>query len=88
MLVSDLFKFANDFKDSPVSFVDYQEENKKIITLYNINRFRQSVKKELVAEKKELEPVQKKISEGVARIKITTWDGKITKKIVDCLNKL
>ena len=83
-IVNDLFKFANDFKDSPVSFVDYQEENKKIITLYNINRFKQSVKKVLVAEKKEFVPVQKEISEGVARVKIITWDGKTTKKIVDC----
>jgi hypothetical protein len=83
-IVCDLYDFANDFKDSPVSFVDYKEENKKVVTLYNINRFKQSVKKELVAEKKELESAQKEIHEGVAKVKLTTSDGKTTRKIVNC----
>ncbi|MDO9576706.1 MAG: hypothetical protein Q7J16_02350 [Candidatus Cloacimonadales bacterium] len=82
-IVNDLYKFANDFNNSPVSIVDYQEEEKKFIPLYKINKFENSVKKELIKEEKIFESVSKEINEGVAKVEVTTANGKITKKIID-----
>lgn len=82
-IVNDLYNFANDFKDSPVSFVDYHEKDKKFIPLYKINRFKNSVKKELVIERKIIKSAKIEINEGVAKVKITNKNGKITKKILD-----
>jgi len=82
-IVNDLYNFANDFKDSPVSFVDYHEEDKKFIPLYKINKFKNSVRKELIVENKINEPARIEINEGVAKVKITTTNGKTTKKIID-----
>ena len=82
-IVNSLYNFANDFKDSPVSFVDYNEEDKKFIPLYKINKFKNSQKKELIIQKKIIEPAKIEINEGVAKVKITTTNGITKKKILD-----
>ena len=82
-IVNNLYNFSNDFKNSPVSFVDYQEKDKKFIQLYKINKFKTSIKNDLLLEKKTIEPTRIEINEGVAKVKITNKNGKITNKILD-----
>ncbi len=47
-IVENLYSFTSNFKDSPVSFVDYNRKTKKITPIYKINTFKEAAKKELI----------------------------------------
>lgn len=82
-IVENLYAFANDFGTAPVSFVDYDEKSEKIVPIYKINRFKPAVKKELIAEIKEIDSTSNESDEAVAKVKITNKNGRITRKIID-----
>lgn len=82
-IVENLYSFTSNFKDSPVSFVDYNRKTKKITPIYKINTFKEAAKKELIApiidvSKKEDKTIQK--VPGI--IKLTQQGEKTDKRIV------
>jgi len=83
LIVQDLYDFANDFGNSPASFVNYDDKQDKIIPVLRINKFKASAKNELITEIKEQEPPIYESGIGVAKIKFTTRGGKTKKNIVD-----
>lgn len=81
-IVENLYSFISDFGDSPVNFVEFDEKTDEVIPLYKINRFKSSVKKELIAEIKETEKVDTESNEAVGRIKIIKKGNKIQRKVI------
>lgn len=82
-IVEHLYSFTSNFKDSPVSFVDYNRKTKKIIPIYKINKFKETAKKELIVpiidiDKKE----DKTIQEVAGIIKLTQQGERTGKKII------
>jgi hypothetical protein len=82
-IVEDLYAFVNGFGNSSVNFVDYDEVQEKITTIFKINRFKSAAKKELISEVKETEEIEAESNEAVGKIKITKRDGKIYRQILN-----
>lgn len=82
-IVENLYSFVNDFGNSPANFVDYDEVTEKTTPIFKIHRFKPGVKKELISAIKEVTEKVVDIDEAVGKIKISTRDGKTTRKIID-----
>jgi hypothetical protein len=82
-IVDSLYAFTNSFGSAPVSFVDYDENNNKIVPLYKVSRFKTALKDELKAEIKKEDEIAI-YDEAFAKLKITSQKGKVIKrKILD-----
>jgi hypothetical protein len=81
-VVENLYAFANDFGDAPVSFVEYDEINEKITPIFKINPFKSAIKKTLTSELIEIVKTATESGEAVGKIKITKRDGKTHRKIL------
>lgn len=86
-IVENIYTFVNDFGNTPVNFVDYNEKDNKITPIYKINKFKSSLKKELITEIKSTEEKIIESNEAVGKIIITTKDGKVQRKITDHYSK-
>lgn len=82
-IVENLYSFVNGFRSAPVNFVDYDEVIEKTTPIYKINRFKPSVKKELISELKEITETEVESDEAVGKIKITKKAGKTQCRIID-----
>lgn len=72
--VEKLYNFNNSFKDSPVSIYEKDKEG----SFYKLQKFKSTVKKNLLVEVKQLEE-NKTVEEGLARVKIFKKGEKTTK---------
>lgn len=83
LIVQDLYDFSNDFGNSPVSFIDYDDKQGKVVSIFKINKFKSSTKNELITEIKESLPVPVESGVGAAKIKYSTKGGITKKNIID-----
>lgn len=86
-IVENLYSFVNDFGNAPVNFVDYDANKKVFSPVYKIHRFKPGVKKELIAEIREIEKSNPENDEEVGKVKITLKNGKISRRIMDTYPK-
>ncbi len=87
-IVEQFYGFTNAFGTTPVSFVDYEEKQNKVIPLYKINKFKSSIKKDLTAEIIEEKPFEESVDEGFGKIKTTTTkSGKKKRQIMSFYSK-
>lgn len=82
-IVEKLYSFVNGFGNAPVNFVDYDELNEKATPIYKINRFKSSLKKELISELVEITETNTESDEAVGKIKITVRDGRTHRRIMN-----
>lgn len=82
-IVEKLYTFVNGFGNAPVNFVDYDELNEKATPIYKINRFKSSLKKELISELVEITETNTESDEAVGKIKITVRDGRTYRRIMN-----
>jgi len=69
-IVENVYDFVNDFRTSPVSFVEYNKLNDTITPIYKLQKFKAAAKKELIAEIKEVAKNEQESEEALAKIKI------------------
>lgn len=82
-IVEDLYSFTSNFKNSPVSFVNYNKKTKKTVPIYKVNKFKEETKKELIAPIFDIEKIEDKKTQEVAGIiKLTHKGGKVGQKII------
>jgi hypothetical protein len=78
-IVENVYDFVNDFRTSPVAFVEYNKLDDTITPIYKLQKFRAAAKKELMAEIKEETKNEQEPEEALAKIKILkTRTGKRT----------
>ena len=65
-----MYDFVNDFRTSPVAFVDYNKLDDTITPIYKLQKFRAAAKKELIVEIKEEAKNEQEPEEALAKIKI------------------
>ncbi|HUX59553.1 MAG TPA: hypothetical protein VMV77_21450 [Bacteroidales bacterium] len=82
-IVENLYAFVNDFGDAPVNFVEYDDVKEKTTPIYKINRFKPSLKNELISEIIGIAEIETESDEAVGKIKITKKDGKIHRRIMN-----
>lgn len=86
-IVETLYAFTNDFGNAPVSFIDYDEKNEKITPIYKINRFKSSLKNQLIVEITEQENSEIEKTESVGRIREIKSKGKTRYKVLNSYSK-
>ncbi len=69
-IVENVYDFVNDFRTSPVSFVEYDKLNDTITPIYKLRKFKAAAKKELITEIKENAKDEQMSEEAFAKIKI------------------
>jgi len=82
-IVENLYAFVNDFENAPVNFVEYDEVKEKTTPIYQINRFKPAVKKELISKIIGIAEIETESDEAVGKIKITKRDGKTRRRIIN-----
>lgn len=87
-IVEKLYAFTSNFKDSPVSFIDYNKDSKKIIPIFKLSKFKIEIKKELITQISDTDTSEDKSVREVSGIIRETQRGektnsKIIKKFPD-----
>jgi len=83
IIVGSLYDFTNSFGTAPVSFVNFDKKEGKIIPIYSIKKFKPAVRDSLVSKIKEINSEDSLSGEGVAKMKYYSIKGKIKRKIMD-----
>lgn len=82
-IVENLYSFVNAFGSSPVSIVEFDEQNGDIKPIFKLNRFKTQVKNELITKIIDVPEYNNELTEGVGKLKIITKRGKTTRRIID-----
>ena len=80
-IVESFYSLVNDFGSAPVFIVDYNKNTQEAKPIFKINRFNESIKKDLVTKVKVSKPLSESDIE-VGQIKITKKNGKVVKRTV------
>ncbi len=83
-IVENIYNFANSFGTSPVHIIDNKKG--KISLIYDIKRFKPSVKNTLIAEVEEPKNVINN-TEAIASVRLSNNKGKVRKKIMSLYSK-
>lgn len=86
-IVENVYDFVNDFKTSPVTFVDYNKLNDTVTPIYKLNKFKAAAKRELMGEILDEEKAKRETEEVLGKVRISKTKKGIRKKVLQTYPK-